>query len=128
MTPTDSRSADSRKYQTVRILLATSMVPDPGGIGAMPKLYHAQLTGLLERNDVTLVCSFGEDPGQAEAAAALSAAGVDAHFVDRRRSASAARRWRVRAELGASWATGRRPWRVVCGAAGLQPVLDGLAE
>ena len=34
----------------------------------MPKLFHAQLTGLLERNDVTLVCSFGEDPGQAEAA------------------------------------------------------------
>jgi glycosyltransferase involved in cell wall biosynthesis len=127
MTPTDSRSADSRKYQTVRILLATSMVPDAGGIGAMPKLFHAQLTGLLERNDVTLVCSFGEDPGQAEAAEALLAAGVDAHFVDRRRSGSLPRRWRVRAELGAAWALGRRPWRVVCGSAGLQPMIDSLA-
>src|SRR3954465_8169790 len=103
MTPTDSRSTDSRKYQTVRILLATSMVPDAEGIGAMPKLFHAQLTGLLESHDVTLVCSFGEDRGQAEAAGALTAAGVDAHFVDRRRSDSLPRRWRVRAELGATW-------------------------
>ncbi len=103
------------------------MVPDRDGIGAMPKLYHAQLTGLLERNEVTLVCSFGEDAGQAEAAEALAASGLDAHFVDRRRSSSAARRWRVRAGLAASWAGRRRPWRVVCGAAGLQPVIDRLA-
>jgi len=103
------------------------MVPDPGGIGAMPKLYHAQLTGLLERHDVTLVGSYGEDPGQAEAAEALSASGVEAHLVDRRRSASPARRWRVRSELAATWARRPWPWRVVCGAAGLQPTIDRLS-
>jgi len=110
----------------MRILLVTSMVPDPGGIGAMPKLFHAQLTGLGERHDVTLLCSFGEDPGQAEAAAALLASDVDAHFVDRRRSGSLSRRWLVRAELAATWGRRRWPWRVVCGAAGMQPLVDRL--
>jgi glycosyltransferase involved in cell wall biosynthesis len=113
----------------MRILLVTSMVPDPGGIGAMPKLFDAQLTGLLDRNhEVTLLASFGEDRGQAEAAEALVASGLDAHFVDRRRSNSALRRWGVRADLAARWATSRRPWRVVCGSAGLQPLVDHLAD
>ena len=104
------------------------MVPDPGGIGAMPKLFSAQLSGLLRRHDVTLLSTYGEDRGQAEAAEALLAGGLDAHFVDRRRSSSALRRWRVRGELAAQWATRRRPWRVICGAAGLQPLLEGLAR
>jgi len=93
----------------------------------MPKLFHAQLSGLLERHEVTLLCSFGEDPGQAEAAAALTASGLDAHFVDRRRSSSPVRRWLVRAELAATWARRPWPWRVVCGAAGLQAEIDRLA-
>lgn len=112
----------------MRILLVTSMVPDEGGVGAMPKLYAAELAGLRERHQVTLVASFGEDPGQADAAAHLMRSGLDCHIVDRRRSRSARRRWRVRAELAASWATSRRPWRVVSGAGGLQPLLDRLAE
>ena len=87
----------------MRILLVTSMVPDPDGIGAMPKLFSAQLTGLLARHDVTLLSSFGEDRGQAEAAEALLASGLDAHFVDRRRSSSAtalAGPWRARGAVG----------------------------
>jgi glycosyltransferase involved in cell wall biosynthesis len=111
----------------MRILLATSMVPDPDGIGAMPKLYHAQLEGLSRRHEVTLVSTFGEDPGQAEAARALAGSGLDAHFVDRRRSPSAGRRWLVRADLAARWASSRRPWRVVCGAAGMQELIDEVA-
>jgi glycosyltransferase involved in cell wall biosynthesis len=92
----------------------------------MPKLFHAQLSGLRERHDVTLLGSFGEDRGQAEAAAALAASGLDAHFVDRRRSSSRLRRWLVRAELAAGWAGSRRPWRVICGTAGMQPLIDRL--
>lgn len=111
----------------MRVLLVTSMVPDAGGVGAMPKLFAAQLRGLAERHDVTLVSSFGEDPGQAEAAQRLLDSDLDAHIVDRRRSSSAARRWRVRGELAASWVRRGWPWRVVCGAAGLQPTLDRLA-
>ncbi len=108
-------------------MLVTSMVPDAGGIGAIPKLLAAQLAGLRERHEVTLVTSFGEDPGQAEAAARLLASDLDAHVVDRRRSPSPWRRWRVRGELAAVWATRRWPWRVVLGAAGMQPLIDRVA-
>ena len=110
----------------MRILLITSMVPDATGGGAIPKLVAAQLEGLTGGHEVTLVSSFGEEVGQAEAAQRLLDDGFDAHFVDRRRAAGAGRRWRVRAGLAATWATRGWPWRVVCGAGGLQPVLDRL--
>jgi len=112
----------------MRILLVTSMVPDPEGIGAIPKLLHAQLLGLRERgHELTLVAPYGEDPGQAEAAATLIAdPSLDAHLIDRRRSASVSRRWRVRAELMKNWARNDWPWRVVLGATGLQPAIDEL--
>jgi glycosyltransferase involved in cell wall biosynthesis len=113
----------------MRIMLVTSMVPDAGGIGAIPKLLAAQLQGLRERgHEVTLVTTFGEDPGQAEAAEALLGSGLDAHILDRRRSRSARRRWRVRGELAATWATEPWPWRVVCGAAGMQALIDRVAR
>jgi glycosyltransferase involved in cell wall biosynthesis len=113
----------------MRIMLVTSMVPDAGGIGAIPKLLAAELEGLRERGHaVTLVTSFGEDPGQAEAAERLLASDLDAHILDRRRSASARRRWRVRGELAAAWASRDWPWRVVCGAAGMQPLIDRVAR
>lgn len=111
----------------MRILLVTSMVPDPHGIGAIPKLLAAQLGGLRERHDVTLVSTFGEDPGQADAAERLLRSDLDAYFADRRRSRTASRRWRVRGELAVTWATRRWPWRVVCGAAGVQPLIDRAA-
>lgn len=110
-------------------MLVTSMVPDASGVGAIPKLLAAQLQGLRERgHEVTLVTTFGEDPGQAEAAERLLGSGLDAHILDRRRSASARRRWRVRAELTATWARKDWPWRVVCGAAGMQPLVDRVAR
>lgn len=108
----------------MKILIVTSMVPQAEGAGAIPELLHAQLVGLREHNDVTLVTTFGDLGGQAESAAALRRSGLDVHFADRRRSASISRRWRVRAELAAGWAGSRRPWRVVTSSAGLQPVLD----
>jgi polysaccharide biosynthesis protein PslH len=110
----------------MRVLLVTSMVPDRDGVGAIPKLLHAQLIGLRERHEVTLVAPVGEDPGQAEAAERLAASALDAQFVDRRRSGSALRRWRVRAELAATWASKDWPWRVVCGVGGVQASIDRL--
>lgn len=110
----------------MRILLVTSMVPDAEGVGAIPKLLHAQLAGLRERHEVTLVSPFGEDPGQAEAAERLAASDLDAHFVDRRRSPSTRRRWQVRGELAAAWARKGWPWRVVSGSGGVQPLIDRL--
>jgi glycosyltransferase involved in cell wall biosynthesis len=112
----------------MKILLVVSMVPQADGIGAIPKLLHAQLLGLRERNEVTVVGSFGELPGQAEAADALMQTELDAHFVDRRRSQSPLRRWGVRAQLAASWATRPWPWRAVSATAGVQTALDRLAS
>ncbi len=111
----------------MRILLVTSMIPDRDGIGAIPKLLHAQLVGLGERNELTLVAPFGEEAGQAEAAAALERSGLDAHLVDRRRSRDPLRRWSVRAELAATWARRPWPWRVVLGSGGMQETLDRVA-
>ena len=112
----------------MRILLVTSMAPDPRGIGAIPKLLHAQILGLRERgHQLTLVAPFGEDPGQAEAAVALMAnpgPALEPHLIDRRRAPHPGRRWRVRSELVSNWVRNDWPWRVVLGATGLQPLID----
>jgi glycosyltransferase involved in cell wall biosynthesis len=115
-----------RRASAMKVLLVVPMVPQADGLGAIPKLLHAQLTGLSERNEVTVVGTFGDLPGQAEAARELRSSGLDVHFADRRRSTSAGRRWRVRLELGASWAGRRWPWPVVSLSGGLQPILDGV--
>ncbi|HEV7399276.1 MAG TPA: glycosyltransferase [Solirubrobacterales bacterium] len=110
----------------MRILLIASMIPDAEGVGAIPKLLHAQLVGLRERHEITLVAPVGEDPGQAAAAERLAGSELDAHFADRRRSRSARRRWRVRAELAGTWTLKDWPWRVVSGSGGVQPLVDRL--
>jgi glycosyltransferase involved in cell wall biosynthesis len=112
----------------MRILLVVSMVPQADGLGAIPKLLHAQLAGLRQRHQLTVVGSYGDLPGQAEAAAELMAAkDLRALFVDRRRSSSARRRWRVRAELASAWVGKRWPWRAVSATAGVQPAIDRVA-
>lgn len=100
------------------------MVPQAEGAGAISELLHAQVTGLRERHDLTLLTTFGDLQGQAEAAADLRRSGLDVHWADRRRSPSFRRRWRVRAELATDWVGRRWPWRAVTSTAGLQPVLD----
>src|ERR1700710_2732605 len=108
----------------MRILHALPMVPQAHGIGGFPKLLHAELSGLRERHELTVVGTFGELPGQAEAAAAPCVSRLGAPFAARRRSAAAARRWRVRAELASRWATSGWPWRAVTSAGGVQAILD----
>lgn len=109
----------------MRILLVVSMVPQTDGLGAIPKLLHAQLLGLRQRHQVTVVGSYGDLPGQAEAAQELMRAGdLSAHFADRRRAGSPRRRWRVRAELASAWTTKRWPWRAVSATGGVQAMVD----
>ncbi len=112
----------------MNVLLIVPMAPQAEGAGAIPELLHAQLLGLCERHQVTLVGTFGDLRGQAQAAVELQRSGLDAHFVDRRPASSMARRWRVRAELATTWLAGRRPWRAVSSTAGVQPLLDRLAR
>ena len=48
----------------MRVLLVTPMPPDPGAASAIPVLLHAQLVGLRERHEVTLVTLAGPDPAE----------------------------------------------------------------
>lgn len=112
----------------MRILLAVSMVPQADGLGAIPKLLHAQLLGLRERHQVTVVGSYGDLPGQAEAAQELMrASDLSAHFADRRPAAASAQRWRVRAELATTWVGKPWPWRAVSATGGVQAMVDRAA-
>jgi glycosyltransferase involved in cell wall biosynthesis len=112
----------------MRVLLIAPMVPQRDGAGAIPVLLYAQLVGLRERHDVTLVAGLGDEPGEAEAAAELVRENPDVHIADRRRPPPGLRRWRRRGRLAATWIGRGWPWRTVWFAApDVQNVLDKLA-
>lgn len=112
----------------MRILLVVPMVPRDDGAGAIPLLLHAELAGLRERHQVTLVTAVGDEPGETEAAARLQRSGVGALVADRRQPKSAAGRWRRRWRLGATWARSGWPWRTVWFAdPGVQSLIDQAA-
>jgi glycosyltransferase involved in cell wall biosynthesis len=112
----------------MKVLLVVPMLPRADGGGAIPKLLDAELSGLRELCELTVVTTLGEEPGEAEAAAALKSSGIDAHIVDRRRSPSARRRWRARLRMAARWARGAWPWRTVWFAPpAMQAAIDRLA-
>lgn len=110
----------------MRILIVAPMPPDPDGAGAIPILLYAQLAGLRERNEVTVVTAVGDEPGEGEAVAKLAAAGARVHAADRRRPPTSARRWRRRLRLARAW-LGGTPWRAAWFAnPGVQQILDRL--
>lgn len=112
----------------MRILLVTPMPPRPEAPGAIPLVFHALLTGLRQRHDITLLTVVGDEPGEVEAAEIVRRSGLDIHVVDRRRPSGVARQ-RRRARLAATWARGRYPWRTVWFAdPAVQRTLDGLAR
>jgi glycosyltransferase involved in cell wall biosynthesis len=111
----------------MRILIVAPVPPDPDGAGAIPILLHAQLTGLRERNDLTVVTAVGDEPGEGEAVERLAVEGFRVHAADRRQPRTAARRWRRRLRLAGAWLRGT-PWRAAWFAEpGIQRVLDRLA-
>jgi hypothetical protein len=110
----------------VRILLLTPMPPDRDGVGAIPALLHAQLTGLVARHEVSLVCVAGPDPREIDAVERLRSAGFDVHPVLRTNAGGLAR-WRRRGRFAYGWLVLRRPWRTVWFADDeVQPILDRL--
>jgi glycosyltransferase involved in cell wall biosynthesis len=112
----------------MKILIVAPMPPEAAGGGAIPVLLEAQIAGLRERNQVTLVSAVGEEPGEVAAAGRLCDGGLDAHFADRHQPQAVRRRWRRRARMASSWLLGGRPWRAVWFAdPGIQTILDRLA-
>jgi glycosyltransferase involved in cell wall biosynthesis len=110
----------------MRVLLVVPVPPQAEGAGAIPVLLHAELLGLMQRHEVTLVTAVGDDPGEAEAVARLREQ-VEVHAADRRRPPPGARRRRRQLRMVASWARGSWPWRTVWFAdPGIQRLLDRL--
>lgn len=96
----------------MKILLLTPMPPQREAPGAIPRVLSAQVAGLRERHDLTIVTVVSEEPGQADAAAELRRSGIEVHVIDIRRP-DGAERWRRRRRLATTWAQGRYPWRTV---------------
>lgn len=111
----------------MRVLLVAPVPPQGDGRGAIPLLLDAELRGLRERHEVTLVTAMGDEPGEAEACERLSAE-TEVHAADRRRPPPGARRRRRQLRLAATWARRRWPWRTVWFAdPGIQRIVDRLA-
>jgi glycosyltransferase involved in cell wall biosynthesis len=112
----------------MRVLLATPVAPDVDGSGAIPVLLAAELLGLRELHDVTVVTAIGDERGEAEAVERLRD-GLDVHVADRRRPPPGSRRLRRQGRMAARWARGRWPWRTVWFAdPGLQETIDVLGS
>jgi glycosyltransferase involved in cell wall biosynthesis len=111
----------------MRVLLVVPVPPQADGAGAIPVLLDAELEGLRQRHEVTLVTAVGDEPGEEEAVARLRER-VEIHVADRRRPAPGARRRRRQLRMAARWARGRWPWRTVWYAdPGIQRLIDRLA-
>lgn len=112
----------------MRILLVTPMPPRAEAPGAIPRVLHAQLVGLRERHELTLVTLAGDEAGEWEAVRNLERSGLDVHAVDTRLPRGLGR-WQRRWRFAASWARGVYPWRTVWfGDPRVQNAIDRLAS
>ena len=87
------------------------MPPRSEAPGAIPLVLAAEVTGLWERHELTVVTVVG-DEAEARAVAELNASGVEVYAVDRRATRGVAR-WRRRGRMAIAWARGPFPWRTI---------------
>jgi glycosyltransferase involved in cell wall biosynthesis len=94
----------------MRVLLVTPMPADPRAAGAIPLLLNAQLAGLRERHELTLVTVAGPDPDEIEAVDRLRSQGVEVHAAVRALTRGTLG-WRRRGRIVSTWLRGRVPLR-----------------
>jgi polysaccharide biosynthesis protein PslH len=110
----------------LRILLVTPMPPQPQAPGAIPLVLHAQLSGLRERHQVSLVTVAGQEPGERQAITGLQKDGIEVHAVIRQEPLGW-QRWQRRWRKGSAWLARSWPWRSVWfWEPTVQPILDDL--
>jgi polysaccharide biosynthesis protein PslH len=108
----------------MRILLVVPVPPQADGGGAIPVLLYAELLGLRQRHEVTLVTAVGDEAGEEEAVRRLRDL-VEVYVADRRRPPAGRARRRRQLRMAAAWARGRLPWRTVWYAdPGIQRMID----
>ncbi len=112
----------------MRVLLLTPMPPDPHAAGAIPLLLHAELTGLRERHEVTIVTVAGPDPAEIEAVDRLQRGGVVVHAT-LRTAIRGTLGWKRRFRIVGTWLGSRVPLRTAWFAEPeVQKTIDALAK
>jgi glycosyltransferase involved in cell wall biosynthesis len=97
----------------MKILLVSPMPPYATATLAVPRVLHAQLTGLTELgHEVTVAAVAGPEDAELLAVERLRSDGVDIHAVCRHEPQGMAR-WRRRWRLASGWLRFDKPWRTV---------------
>jgi glycosyltransferase involved in cell wall biosynthesis len=96
----------------MKILLITPMPPQAQAPGAIPLVLYAELIGLMERHQVTLVTLAGREPGEKEAVERLSTLSIQLHVLWREQL-HGIQKWRQRWRMASTWLKGKYPWRTI---------------
>lgn len=97
----------------MKVLLVTSLPPSRRAPGAIPRLLHAQVTGLRDRGHaVTVATVAGPDAHELEAVAELRAEGFAVHVAIHAEPRTVRARLERRARLLGGWLWRRWPWAV----------------
>jgi glycosyltransferase involved in cell wall biosynthesis len=96
----------------MNILIAAPMPPQPEAPGAIPRVLHAELVGLMARHSITLVTIAGPDPAEWAAVDRLHTQGIEVQAV-RRTNPRGWQHWQRRWRWATQWLRGRWPWRTV---------------
>lgn len=96
----------------MKILLVTPMPPQAQGLGAIPVLQYAELVGLLERHQVSILTLGGLEPGDQQAIEQLSALDIRLYVVWRKKL-DGIQKWRRRWRMASTWLKGKYPRRTI---------------
>lgn len=96
----------------MNILLVTPSPPNEQPTNAVPLVTFAQIMGLRERHNVTVVTVAGPDPEEWAAVERLRQRGIDVRAV-RRTEPTGLRRWQRRWRFVSMWLRGRWPFRTI---------------